>query len=82
MSAQIAEVRRRRLPGYQAYTIAHATDTEWAVLVRKGREEMTAVDQLRRLQAVAGLFLQAASHALRGEELPAGVRVQIKYILR
>ena len=82
VSAQIAEVRRRRLPGFQAYTISHATDTEWAVLVRKGRKEMTAVDQLRRLQAVAGLFLQAASHALRGEELPAGVRVQIKYLLR
>jgi hypothetical protein len=87
---QIAEVRRRRLPGYQAYTIAHATDAEWAVLVRDGSaelaevaedEEMTAIDELRGLQAVAGLFLQAASHALRGERLPERLKAQIKYLL-
>lgn len=80
--AQIAEVRRRGLPGYQAYTIAHATDAEWAALVNDaGEDEMTAVDELRRLQAVAGLFLQAASHALRGERLPEALEARIRYIL-
>ena len=27
---QVGECKRRGLPGYQAYTIAHATDAEWA----------------------------------------------------
>jgi hypothetical protein len=88
---QIAEVRRRGLPGCQAYTIAHATDAEWAVLVRdaeassqgsaRGEDEMAAIDDLRALQTVAGLFLQAASHALRGERLPGDLKAQIKWLL-
>jgi hypothetical protein len=36
---QIAEVRRRGLRGYQAYTIAHATDAEWAAIVEDVEEE-------------------------------------------
>lgn len=86
---QIEEVRRRGLPGYQAYTIAHATDEEWAELVRDAdfdglspREvEMEAVDELRRLQIVAGLFAQAAGCALRGERLPESLRAQLRYLL-
>ncbi len=30
----IAEVKRRGLQGYQAYTIGHATDSEWQVITR------------------------------------------------
>ncbi len=78
---QIEEVRRRGLPGYQAYTIAHATDEEWSELVRDAEVEMDAVDELRRLQIVAGLFAQAAGHALRGEPLPDALRAQLKYLL-
>ena len=72
VAAQLAEVRRRVLPGYQAYTIAHATDDEWAVIVRDAPEEedMSTVDELRRTNAVAALFLQAAGFALRGQPLP------------
>jgi hypothetical protein len=81
--AQIDEVRRRGLPGYQAYTIAHATDAEWAELARDADEEdgMPALDELRRLQHVAGLFLQAASLALRGERLPERLAAQLRYLL-
>ncbi|OGO53156.1 MAG: hypothetical protein A2148_11095 [Chloroflexi bacterium RBG_16_68_14] len=79
--AQIAEVRQRGLPGYQAYTIAHATDAEWAVVVGGAEEEMGAIDELRRLPAAAGLFLQAAGYALRGERLPAHLKAQIRYLL-
>lgn len=78
---QIEEVRRRGLRGYQAYTIAHASDAEWAVLVRDAEVEMEAIDELRRLQIVAGLFAQAAGCALRGERLPAELRAQLRYLL-
>lgn len=37
--AQVREVRRRGLPGYQAYTIAHATDEEWAVIAADRSDE-------------------------------------------
>jgi len=78
---QIAEVRRRGLPGYQAYTIAHATDAEWAVLVQEAKKEMDAIDELKKTQAAAALFLQAAGHALRGERLPRRLREQIRFLL-
>jgi hypothetical protein len=97
VAEQIAEVRRRSvlsptkggLAGYQAYTIAHASDEEWAVIVRDGdfdglspgEDEMGAIDDLRRLQAVAGLFLQAAACALRGESLPDALRAQVRWLL-
>jgi hypothetical protein len=80
---QIAEVRERGLAGYQAYTIAHATDAEWEALVRDAQEEeMAAIEELRRLQAVAGLFLLSAGHALRGERLPSPLEAQLRYLLR
>jgi hypothetical protein len=90
VAEQLAEVRRRKLPGYQTYTIAHATDDEWAVVARDaqdfdglspGEDAMEAIDALRRLHAVAGLFLQAAAFALRGEPLPEELRAQIRWLL-
>jgi hypothetical protein len=83
VAEQIAEVRRRGLPGYQAYAIAHATDEEWSVVVRDAPEEedMSAIDALRRTNAVAALFLQAASFALRGAALPDDLRAQLRYLL-
>ncbi len=87
---QIAEVRRRGLAGYQAYTIGHATDEEWEAIV----ETQTAED-LRALRrdfqryawehgvshAVAVLFLRAAGHALRNEPLPAELRKELRRAL-
>ena len=82
VAQQIAEVRRRGLPGYQAYTIAHATDAEWAAVQRDAEErEMEAIDEVRRWQAVAGLFLQAAGYAQRGQPLPEELKAQIRYLL-
>lgn len=83
VAEQIAEAQRRELPGYQAYTIAHATDAEWAVLVKDAEkeDEMAAVAELRSLQVAAGLFLQAAAHALRGERLPPSLRAQLRYLV-
>ena len=83
VAEQLAEVRRRGLPGYQAYTIAHATGDEWAVIVRDAQEEndMSAIDDLRRTNAVAALFLQAAGFALRGEPLPDALKAQLRYLL-
>jgi hypothetical protein len=79
--AQIEEVRRRGLAGYQAYTIAHATDDEWSELVRDAEVEMEAIDAIKRQQFVAGLFAQAAGYALCGERLPADLRAQLRYLL-
>ena len=79
--AQLAEVRRRGLPGYQAYTIAHATDGEWAEVTREEEDNVAAIDELKKLQTVTGIFFQAASHALRGERLPEGLRAQIRFLL-
>ena len=82
VAEQIAELRSRGLPGYQAYTIAHATDAEWAVLTSDAEEDdMAANGELRRLQAVTGLFLQAAGHAQRGERLPERLLAQLRYLL-
>jgi len=90
VTEQIAEVQRRGLAGYQAYTIAHATDAEWAALARDTQDfdglspkedEMEAIDTLRRLHAVAALFLQAAAFALRGEPLPDDLRTQLRWLL-
>jgi hypothetical protein len=82
---QIDEVRRRGLPGYSAYTIAHASDDEWSVIVRdapRGEEdEMADVQELRRLQAVAALFLEAAGYALRGAPLPDRLRAELRWLL-
>jgi hypothetical protein len=77
---QIAEVRRRGLRGYQAYTIGHATDAEWPVLVQEA--EMDAIEELKKVEAVAAIFLQASSHALRGEKLPPLLERQIRWLLR
>ena len=77
---QIEEVRRRGLRGYQAYTIAHASDAEWAVLTEEA-DEMTNAEELKRLQSVSALFLRAAGHALRGEPLPGDLRAQLRYLL-
>ena len=77
VTEEIEEVRRRGLRGYQAYTIAHASDAEWAVLVEEG----AMFDEIKRWQAVSALFLQAAGHALRGEALPSALRTQLRYLL-
>jgi hypothetical protein len=83
VAEQIAEVHRRGLPGYQPYTIAHATDDEWRVIVDDAPEEedMSAIDDLRRTNAVAALLLQAAGYALRGEQLPGDLKGQLRYLL-
>jgi hypothetical protein len=77
---QIEEVRRRGLRGYQAYTIAPASDAEWAVLTEEA-DEMTNAEELKRLQSASALFLRAAGHALRGEPLPGDLRAQLRYLL-
>lgn len=83
VAEQIAESCRRGLASYQAYTIAHATDDEWAVIVHDAPEEedMSAIDHLRRTNAVAALFLQAAGFALRSEQLRQGLREQLRFLL-
>jgi hypothetical protein len=84
VAEQLAEVRRRALPGYQAYTIAHATDDEWSVIVHDARSEednVSAIDDVKRTNAVAALFLQAAALALRGESLPDVLKAQLRYLL-
>jgi len=44
---QTGEVHRRGLTGYQAYTIAHATDAEWAAIVadEPQEEEMPTLEE-------------------------------------
>jgi hypothetical protein len=84
VAGQLAEVRRRALPGYQAYTISHASDAEWAVIIEDAEREesdMSAIEELRRINAAASLLLQAAAFALRGQALPAELRAQLLNLL-
>jgi hypothetical protein len=85
VAEQIIEVRRRGLPGYQAYTIAHATGEEWRIIINDApqveEEDMAAIETLRRTNAVAALFLQAAGFALRGEVLPRELHAQLRFLL-
>jgi hypothetical protein len=85
---QIAEVRRRGLAGYQAYTIAHATDAEWAEVMRDATNDrdateatMEAIDKLRALQAASSIFSEASAYALRGERLPPRLEAQLRFLL-
>jgi hypothetical protein len=85
---QIAEVRRRGLGGYSAYTIAHATDAEWAEVVRDARpgadeeeDDMREIERLRALGTAASVFFEAASYALRGQRLPEALRGQLRWLV-
>jgi hypothetical protein len=55
VAEELAEVKRRGLSGCQAYTIAHATDEEWAEFTRQEEDPMTEADKtelaLRRAAA-------------------------------
>jgi hypothetical protein len=67
VAAQVEEVRRRRLPGCQAYTVCHATDREWAAFVA-GNEHEEEVD-MERLEEVERrvAFALTAIQVTRGE---------------
>ena len=56
IAEQLAEVKRRGLPGCQAYTIAHATDAEWAEFARE-EDTMSEADkaELYVLRVLAGV---------------------------
>ncbi len=80
------EVGNRELGGYQAYTIGHATDEEWAVIVADAPEEDDMADEATRKQraAVAGLFDQLAAYAAQGipwVQVPEQLRMQLHYLL-
>jgi hypothetical protein len=77
---QLAEVRRRRLPGYQAYTIAHATTDEWAVIAADAAP--SPAERLAALNAVGDIFAACALHGLRGEQLPPMLKGRAKYLLQ
>lgn len=47
---QLEEVRARSLPGCQAYTVAHATDEEWAAVVRAVPPEQEDDDDMTFLR--------------------------------
>jgi hypothetical protein len=61
VKAQIAEVHRRGLPGYNIYTLGHAADDEWRALVE---EECTMDTEARRIAQVDSARMLAAGDAL------------------
>jgi hypothetical protein len=91
LRAQIEETNRRELAGYQLYTIGHATDEEWEVIVEQDNAE--AIENVRRdfrrfawehavNHAVAVLFLRAAGHALRSEPIPESLKDELRRVVR
>jgi hypothetical protein len=79
---QVAEVNRRGLPGYQAYTIAHATDEEWAAAFPK-EDTMTAdeyadqiIEHAKGLRATPVKTLRIM-RAIRIGELAARLAAQV-----
>jgi hypothetical protein len=88
VAAQLAEARRRGLAGYQAYTIAHATDEEWAVLVRDAEEETMAtleelqreLDQQRNIEIVVGMAETFAGYVRQRMRLPEEIMRRIEFI--
>ena len=59
LAEQLAEVKGRGLTGYQAYTIGHATDAEWAVIAQK--EEPVPIEETRSRRR---RFSAAQRHAI------------------
>lgn len=80
VAQEIAECRRRRLDGYGAYTIAHATDAEWAVVTADAGP--TPAEHLARLNKTAEIFVDCAGHALRDQALPDALAGAAKYLLQ
>jgi hypothetical protein len=91
LRAQIDETKRRGQPGYQLYTIGHATNEEWEVVVEEANAE--AIQRVQRdfrkyawdhaiNHSVAVLFLRAAGHALRSEPIPDALKVELRRIVR
>jgi hypothetical protein len=91
LRGEIDQTTDRGLSGYQLYTIAHATDEEWEVVVEQSNAE--AIEGVRRdfqkyawdhaiNHSVAVLFLRAAGHALRNEPIPNPLKVELRRIVR
>lgn len=88
VETMLTSIKHRELGGYQAYTIGHATDEEWAVIVKDAPqpEEDDMADEATRKQraAVAGLFDQLAEYAAQGipwMQVPEQLRMQLHYLL-
>jgi len=75
---QLAEIERRHLPGCQAYTIAHATDEEWAEFIL-GDDDMTAAERqelavLRMLRDLEKVLAASDLQLLSNKLAAIGVR--------
>ena len=77
---QLAEVRRRRLAGYGAYTIGHATNEEWAVITADAPP--SPAERLAALNKVGEIFTDCAAHGLRDQPLPPALSGAAKYLLQ
>ena len=75
VTEQIAQCERPGYQGWQAYTIAHATDAEWAAFIANIPKEDDMADEAtkRRWAAAAAIFSQIHDYANIG--LPAPIEL-------
>ena len=94
VNLQLAEVERRQLPGCQAYTVCHATNSEWRAFVSgipgNGNggpivppdEELE--EEFRKQQArlnISGKVLQLAGYGLAGDDAPEELLRTVHFVI-
>jgi hypothetical protein len=78
---QLRECERRDLAGFGAYTIGHATNSEWAEIEDTAPATNDARPDLGQLNKAGDIFATCALHALRGERLPDAVHAAARYLI-
>lgn len=90
---QVSESMRRDLPGTQAYTICHATNTEWAAYIASQVDTRPSIpvppdedleQQIRLLELrlnLTGKVFQWAGYSLSGETAPEETLATLHYLL-
>jgi hypothetical protein len=76
VAEQIAEVHRRGLPGYQAYTMAHATNPEWAEIVKDKEGDMPNEATI----TAATIIREFAAYVEHGLKVPDSLKRRLAYI--
>ena len=92
VNLELAEIVRRNLEGCQAYTVCHATNSEWRTFVN-GLPDTVPVppqpidpleEQMRAMETrsnISGQFLQLAGYGFAGQEAPEELLRTCHYII-
>lgn len=82
VTLQIAECERRRLAGFGAYTIGHATAAEWDAVAASAPVVEDKGPDIGQLNKAGDIFATCTLHALRGEQLPAAVAGAARWLMQ